>query len=122
MMNFFEEKTKNILIMGVIVSILLGAIKSTWGVGFFFGLVTMITNVVLIQRHVDGLLFAQKAHAFSNFLFYFFANALLGFPMLISGFYPNKSNIIAVALGELSIKYVFYVIEIFFRKGEKSSV
>lgn len=118
MVIFFEEKTKIVLLIELGITIILMIMKYTWGVGFFFGIVTMITNLVLVQRHVDGLLFNQKSYAFSNFVFYFLVNAMLGLPMLISGLYPDKSNILAVALGELSLKYAFYIKEIFFRKGE----
>lgn len=120
MMIFFEEKTKLVLLIELVLSVVLALINRAWGVGFFFGIVTMIVNLVLIQRHIDGLLFSQKAHAFSNVMFYFLVNAMLGLPMLVSGLYPDKSSIVAVALGELSLKYLFYVKEIFFRKGENA--
>lgn len=115
---FFGKHTRHLLGISLVISILLGWVQRSWGVGYFFGLVTMIVNVLLIQRHVDQLMFVQKNHKFGNFLFYTLANLMLGVPMLISGLYPDKSNILAVAAGELSLKYAFYLYELFIKKEE----
>lgn len=116
MKNFFGQHTLPYAFLSLGISIALGWVDRTWGVGYFLGLVAMLVNVLVIQRHVDGVLFEQKSLGFGNILFYVSANFILALPMLISGLYPDKSNLITVAAGELSLKYLFYIHEMWIKK------
>jgi hypothetical protein len=116
MSAFFYDKTLKVILIEFFIALMLALIQFSWGVGFLFGASTMLLNLILVEKHINQLLFNQKNSAFGNIAFYTFANSILGLPMLISVLYPNKSNLFAVAAGLLFYKYAFYVYEIFFKK------
>ena len=118
MKEFFGQKSPIILILSGVIVLILSLIRLSWGVGFLLGVSVMLVNLLLIQIHVDQLMFTRKTKFLGNFFYYTLANMMLGVPMLISVLYPAKSNLLAAAFGLLFLKYAFYIYEIFFKKKE----
>lgn len=113
---YFGDQTLKFIFLGFIIALSLSVMNFTWGTGYLLGISTMLVNIMMIERHVDNLLFNQRNSTFGNIIFFTLANALLTLPLLLSVLYPDKVNIFAATAGLLFYKYIFYIKEIFFKK------